>query len=254
MTRARTTARARLFPWSTRGDVASSSSSSSSPSEERRDDDDDEWRHDRAAQRAASTLATHLSLRSPSHVRDVLAAMVLSECAYKRPSLEVRGKAAEIQSHLPRGVARVRAVSASVDKRAKHRYLVADSEHAVYVAFMGTADARDLLADAAYLQTPLRRALDGGKVGTRPGDGVGTRARETGPHRHLQRALVHRGFAARAIATRDAMRALWRAARREKKRLVLCGHSLGGAVASLSGAYSLHWSPYDGVGVVNADP
>jgi hypothetical protein len=186
--------------------------------------------------------------------------MVLSECAYKRPSLEARGKAAEIQSHLPRGVARVRAVSASVDKRAKHRYLVADSEHAVYVAFMGTADARDLLADAAYLQTPLRRALDklvgysGGKVGTRPGDGDGTRARETGPHRHLQRALVHRGFAARAIATRDAMRALWRAARREKKRLVLCGHSLGGAVASLSGAYSLHWSPYGRVGVVNADP
>jgi hypothetical protein len=69
--------------------------------------------------------------------------------------------------------------------------LVADSPGAVYVACMGTKEARDLLADAAYLQTPL-------EVPTRTGAAAAAAAAGAGAMRGHQRLMVHRGFATRA--------------------------------------------------------
>ena len=120
--------------------------------------------------RIASRLAPHLGVSSPEHVRDVLTAMVLCECVYKTPESEVRSKVAEFQAELPPGVVDVRGLQVSLD-HVKHRYLVAESPGAVYVACMGTKEARDLLADAAYLQTPLVLAALAADGGGRRGGG-----------------------------------------------------------------------------------
>ena len=90
-----------------------------------------------------------------------------------------------------------------------HRYLVADGPGAVYLAFAGTQDARP-------------------PHGRRYLDPASRRSSSSAP-----RLMVHRGFAARAGATRASIAAAWRAAR-ARQRLVLCGHSLGGAVAALA--------------------
>ena len=172
---------------------------------------EDEWSRDRRARRLASVLAPRLGVGSAEHARDVLVSMVLCECAAKSSTEEARAKIAELQADLPPGVVAVRGARLSGDHVA-HRYLVADGPRAVYLAFAGTQDARDLLTDAAYLQTPLR-----------------VRSSSSAP-----RLMVHRGFAARARATRASVAAAWRAARALGKRLVLCGHSLGGAVAALA--------------------
>ena len=172
---------------------------------------EDEWSRDRRARRLASVLAPRLGVGSAEHARDVLVSMVLCECAAKSSTEEARAKIAELQADLPPGVVAVRGARLSGDHVA-HRYLVADGPGAVYLAFAGTQDARDLLTDAAYLQTPLR-----------------VRSSSSAP-----RLMVHRGFAARARATRASVAAAWRAARALGKRLVLCGHSLGGAVAALA--------------------
>ena len=173
---------------------------------------EDEWSRDRRARRLATALAPRLGVGSAEHARDVLVSMVLCECAAKSSTEEARAKIAELQADLPPGVVAVRGARLSGDHVA-HRYLVADGPGAVYLAFAGTQDARDLLTDAAYLQTPLR---------------VRSSASST------PRLMVHRGFAARARATRASVAAAWRAARALGKRLVLCGHSLGGAVAALA--------------------
>ena len=88
-----------------------------------------------------------------------------------------------------------------------HRYLVADGPGAVYLAFAGTQDARDLLTDAAYLQTPLR-----------------VRSSSSAP-----RLMVHRGFAARAGATRASVAAAWRAARARSANVSCCADTASAA-------------------------
>jgi hypothetical protein len=193
-------------------------------------------------------------------------AVVLCECVYKRPDAEVRSKIAEFQAEFPPGVIDVRGVQVSLD-HVRHRYLVAEGPGALYVACMGTKEARDLLADAAYLQTPLAmpgRVPSGGVGAHGGGGGVGGGVRTVGAglgsdagaegggdrggdrgfggggvgggrgDMPKQRLMVHRGFAARAKVMRTPVLALWREARRKGKRLVLCGHSLGGAVAALA--------------------
>ncbi len=87
--------------------------------------------------------------------------------------------------------------------------MLAEGPGALYVAFIGTKHPRDLLADVNAVQAPLHEA-----VGVSP----------------LPRC--HRGFLTRARAIPIVH--LYAEARRRKRRLVLCGHSLGGAVAAVS--------------------
>ena len=92
------------------------------------------------------------------------------------------------------------------------RYLLAEGPGALYVAFIGTKHPRDLVADVNVAQAPLYEAS--AAVEGRP----------------LPR--VHRGFLTRARAIPIVH--LYQEARRRKRRLVLCGHSLGGCVAAVS--------------------
>ncbi len=102
------------------------------------------------------------------------------------------------------------------------RYLLAEGPGALYVAFIGTKQPRDLLADVNAVQAPLWEAAA-------PAHGAEPPAGGTDPRR-LPRC--HRGFLARARAIPIVH--LYDEARRRRRRLVLCGHSLGGAVAAVS--------------------
>ena len=202
------------------------SASSSRPRE-------DEWPADGRARRLASALAPRLGLDSPEHARDVLTAMILCECVAKATEAEALQRVAELQREFPPGVCAVREARLSL-ARVAHRYLVAEGPGATYVAYVGTQDARDLLADAAYLQTPLEpttsgTATGGGRARDRDDAGGGRKSPPRGPT-----MMVHRGFASRARASRAVVAALWRDASARGNRLVLCGHSLGGAVATVA--------------------
>jgi pimeloyl-ACP methyl ester carboxylesterase len=83
----------------------------------------------------------------------------------------------------------------------------------LYVCFMGTKQPRDYWADANLLTALLWQEAAGG------GGGGGAAP------------AAHRGFLGRAAAVQAE--ALWAHARARGLRLVLCGHSLGGAVAQL---------------------
>ena len=195
------------------------SASSSRPRE-------DEWPADGRARRLASALAPRLGLDSPEHARDVLTAMILCECVAKATEAEALQRVAELQREFPPGVCAVREARLSL-ARVAHRYLVAEGPGATYVAYVGTQDARDLLADAAYLQTPLEpttsgTATGGGRARDRDDAGGGRKSPPRGPT-----MMVHRGFASRARASRAVVAALWRDASARGNRLVLCGHSLG---------------------------
>ena len=174
---------------------------------------------DPRARWVAASLAPHLHADSPEHARDILTATVLCECSYKSPESHVRERVAELSREFPPFAVRLSGVSASVEGRARRRYLVARAPGVTYVAFTGTREAMDFLADASFLQTPLAEGL-----------GLGSDVKSSAGGR----PMVHRGFAARAREVRAHVRAAWRRARERGDRFVLCGHSLGGAVATLA--------------------
>ena len=175
---------------------------------------------DPRARWVAASLAPHLHADSPEHARDILTATVLCECSYKSPESHVRERVAELSREFPPFAVRPSGVSASVEGRARRRYLVARAPGVTYVAFAGTREAMDFLADASFLQTPLAEGL-----------GLGSDVKSSAAG---GRPMVHRGFAARAREVRAHVRAVWRRARERGDRFVLCGHSLGGAVATLA--------------------
>ena len=180
-----------------------------------------EWRDAGDALRTNHALASALRVATPERARDVLTAAVLCESLAVGPGeADVRSAVTRVRDAFPSGAVSLRGVSvARASKR--HRYLVADAPGAVFVACAGTRDARDLVTDVSVRSADLDLAAEAGT--RRPGD-------------RSRRALAaHGGFASRARGLRAPVRALFRnAVLRDGKRLVLCGHSLGGAVAALA--------------------
>ena len=181
-----------------------------------------EWRDAGDALRTNHALASALRVATPERARDVLTAAVLCESLARGPGeADVRSAVTRVRDAFPSGAVRIRGVSVARGSSARHGYLVADAPGAVFVACAGTRDARDLLTDVSVRSADLDLAAEAGT--RRPGD-------------RSRRALAaHGGFASRARGLRAPVRALFRnAVLRDGKRLVLCGHSLGGAVAALA--------------------
>ena len=109
----------------------------------------------------------------------------------------------------------------------RRSYLLAEGPGALYVAFIGTKQPRDLLADVNAVQAPLGEA-----AAPAPGEraAASTGGIDAATAKRLPRC--HRGFLTRARAIPIVH--LYDEARRRRRRLVLCGHSLGGAVAAVS--------------------
>ena len=172
------------------------------------------------ALRTNRLLASALRVSTPERARDVLTAAVLCESLALGPDeADVRSAVTRVRDAFPRDAVRVRGVSVA-RASARHGYLVADAPGVVFVACAGTRDARDLVTDASVRSSDL----------------VPAASERTALSNRSGRALAaHGGFAARARALRAPVRVLFRnAVLRDGKRLVLCGHSLGGAVAALA--------------------
>ena len=124
------------------------------------------------------------------------------------------------------------------------RHLLARSRTTLYVAFMGSKHPRDYLADANLLSRLLwSEAAAAGTASSSGSSGSGAAAPAAaaeGPAAGaaVAAAAVHRGFLSRARGVQ--VEALWAHARRQGLRLILCGHSLGAAVAQLCTLRLLH--------------
>ena len=172
------------------------------------------------AGRAAVCAA--LAVPTFAAARDVVNALAVSEAAYtahERGGAEAAVAMSAMQRLWPPGLLTITSLQPSA-ATAAHRFVVGAAPDALVVGFMGTSDARDAVADAYLLQEAVL-------WGEGAGGGGGH-----GDARPLPDApAAHRGFLARARSVpADALAA---AAAARGARLVLAGHSLGGAVAQL---------------------
>ena len=107
------------------------------------------------------------------------------------------------------------------------RYLLARGGDALYVAFQGTKDARDVLADVNLLSRLLWETGEatGSAVAAAAVPDAGAAAAAGGVA--AAAPAVHRGVLARAVGV--PIEALYAHAQRQGLRLVLCGEAGGGA-------------------------
>lgn len=178
-----------------------------------------------ASTEAVQTACRQLGVESLSELQDLLNCVILSEHVYKivdhsqETSVSlINGVKAQFPPHL----ATLRGVQWA-QPHVRHRFLLGESDDALYVSFMGTKLPRDMATNANLFQEEV--VLDAAMLSS------GASA-EMGEAPGAGRTLgAHRGFLARARSI--PIHQLYREARARGKRLVLCGHSLGGAVASL---------------------
>ncbi|GBF95558.1 triacylglycerol lipase [Raphidocelis subcapitata] len=133
-------------------------------------------------------------------------ATVLSEAVYARGAAAMHDAVRRLSSvlglmHPLSGV--------TIHDAAGQRYMVGHTAIAMYVAFQGTKQARDWAANLSFPHVTMGHAS---------GDSAKPPA-------------AHGGFSGRSLAV--PLESLYSQAAATGKRLVLCGHSLGGAVALL---------------------
>ncbi|KAK9141063.1 hypothetical protein Scep_010744 [Stephania cephalantha] len=167
--------------------------------------------------RQLQELCHAVKAESVSDLQDVLSCMLLSECVYK-PSLD----------------------------HVSHRYLLAEAGDTLFASFIGTKQYKDVITDANILQGAIfhddfaeiigeNETVESGEAESQNknresvGKPLQTKANQL---KSNPKPAVHRGFFGRAKGI-PALE-LYRLAQKKKRKLVLCGHSLGGAVAALA--------------------
>ncbi|XP_039005727.1 uncharacterized protein LOC120133147 isoform X1 [Hibiscus syriacus] len=182
---------------------------------------------------------------SLSDLQDILCCMVLSECVYKKPATEMIRAVNKFKADFGGQIVSLERVQPSAD-HVPHRYLLAEAGDTLYASFIGTKQYKDVMADANILQGAIfhedvmedvdRIELTEAKRGERQ---KGNEENQFNPLeskfkqiKDRPKPAAHRGFLARAKGI-PALE-LYMLAQKKKRKLVLCGHSLGGAVAALA--------------------
>jgi len=158
-------------------------------------------------------------LNSLDDIKRFLGALFLSECVYKEPAGDITDHLTLFQSELGPVLAPIRKVQLSLP-HVQHRYLLGEGNGQLWVTFAGTKGRRDLFADANLSQSQLWDEA-GGRTAERPDS-------EEAPG---SPAAAHSGFLSRAKGV--PIEEIYHHALSRGLHLVLCGHSLGGAVAKL---------------------
>ncbi|PKU73452.1 uncharacterized protein LOC110108576 isoform X1 [Dendrobium catenatum] len=182
---------------------------------------------------------------SIADLQEILCSMVLAECVYKRPATEMIRALNKFKSDFGGQLVSLERVQHSLDHVA-HRYLLAEAGDTLFASFIGTKQYKDVITDANFFQGAIFHEDDEEDleaVDVMENDTVDSQAKievnilksSKGKPKRLQKnakPAAHRGFLARAKGI-PALE-IYRLAQKKNRNLVLCGHSLGGAVAALA--------------------
>ncbi|KAL5798653.1 hypothetical protein ACOSQ2_003473 [Xanthoceras sorbifolium] len=190
-------------------------------------------------------LCGAVKAESVSDLQDIFCCMVLSECVYKRPATDMVRAVNKFKADFGGQIVSLERVQPSSD-HVPHRYLLAEAGDTLFASFIGTKQYKDVMTDANILQGAIFHEdafedIDKIEVvESKQSEGLkGNGEIWWDPLKSKPRLLkdkpkpaAHRGFLARAKGI-PALE-LYRLAKKKKRKLVLCGHSLGGAVAALA--------------------
>lgn len=195
-------------------------------------------------QRQLHDLCKAAKAESVADLQDILCSMVLAECVYKRPATELIRSINKFKDDFGGQLISLERVQHSLD-HVPHRYLLAETGDTLFASFVGTKQYKDVIADANIFQGAIFHeddeedlvamdAMEGDKDDRQKKIDDFANSRPGKPKKLQKNAkpAAHRGFLARAKGI-PALE-IYRLAQKKNRKLVLCGHSLGGAVAALA--------------------